>query len=99
MKEGVQAGVSVRLMPPDQGSHWSLRPKIRMNIIPTQKYGIAEVITSSGGAMLSVSPPCRQAERMPIPVPSVNARIVVTPTRPSVQNTAVPTTWLTGEGK
>ena len=67
--------------------------------MPTQKYGIAEVITSSGGAMLSISPPRRQAARMPIPVPSANARIVVTPTRPSVQKIAVPTTWLTGDGK
>jgi hypothetical protein len=67
--------------------------------MPTQKYGIAEVITSRGGAMLSVSPPCRQAARMPTPVPSVNARIVVMPTRPSVQKIAERTTWLTGSGK
>ena len=89
----------MRFMPPDQGSHCSLSPKTRMNIIPTQKYGIAEVMTSSGGAMLSVSPPRRQAARMPIPVPSANARIVVTPTRPSVQKIAERTTWLTGSGK
>jgi hypothetical protein len=70
-----------------------------MNIIPTQKYGMAEVITKTGGMMLSSRLPRRQAVTMPSPVPRAKARIVVTPTRPSVHGIAPRTTWLTGSGK
>ena len=53
--------------------------------MPIQKNGMAEVITNTGGSTLSSRPPRRQAATMPIPVPRMNARIVVMPTRPSVQ--------------
>ncbi len=64
----------------------------------TQKYGIADVITNTGGTTLSSVPPRRQAETMPRPVPRRNARIVVTPTRPSVHQIALPMTDVTDAG-
>ena len=70
------------------GSQCSLTPKIRIRIRPIQKYGITVMITNIGGMMLSSRPPRRQAPRMPMPVPRMNARTVVTPTRPSVQGIA-----------
>ena len=48
--------------------------------------------------MLSSRPPRRQAATMPMPVPSMNARTVVTPTRPSVHGIACRMTWLTDFG-
>ena len=45
----------------------SLTPKIRISISPIQKYGMTEVITKTGGMMLSSRPPRRQAPRMPMP--------------------------------
>ena len=86
-------------IPPDHGSHCSLRPKIKMNIIPTQKYGIALLMTSSGGATLSMTPPRRHALMTPTPVPRMNARMVTTPNRPRVHGIAARTTCPTGEGK
>ena len=64
----------------------------------TQKYGIAEVITNTGGTTLSSFPPRRQAETMPRPVPRMKARIVVMPTRPSVHQIALPMTDVTDAG-
>src|SRR6266496_1288727 len=69
--------------PMKTGTHLSLTPKTRISISPIQKYGITEVITNTGGMMLSSRPPRRHAPRMPMPVPSTKARIVVSPTRPS----------------
>ena len=65
---------------------------------PIQKYGIADVITKTGGAMLSSRPPRRQAARIPIPVPRTKARIVVMPTSPSVHGIAWRTTRATDCG-
>ena len=63
-----------------------------------QKYGIAEVITNTGGTMLSSFPPRRQAETMPRPVPRMKARTVVMPTRPTVHQIALPMTDVTDAG-
>ncbi len=66
--------------------------------MPTQKYGTAEVMTNTGGRMLSSRPPRRQADTMPSPVPRTKARTVVTPTRPSVHQIAPPITEVTDAG-
>ena len=63
-----------------------------------QKYGTAEVITNTGGSMLSSRPPRRQAQMMPSQVPSTKATIVAIPTRPSVHQIALPITELTVDG-
>jgi hypothetical protein len=64
----------------------------------TQKYGTAEAITNTGGTTLSSRPPRRHADRMPRPVPSANASIVATPTRPTVHQIAPPMTEPTDAG-
>ena len=46
------------------------------------------MITKIGGMRLSSRPPRRQAPRMPMPVPRMKARTVVTPTRPRVHGIA-----------
>ena len=66
--------------------------------MPIQKYGIAEVITNTGGSTLSSRPPRRQADTMPRPVPSRKARTVTMPTRPSVHQIALPITEVTDSG-
>jgi hypothetical protein len=73
-------------------------PKISTSTMATQKYGIAEVITNTGGTMLSSFPPRRHAETMPSPVPRMKARTVVTPIRPSVHQIALPMTEVTEAG-
>ena len=56
--------------------------------MPTQKYGSADVTTKTGGRTLSSAPPRRHPATVPMRVPKMNARIVVTPTRPNVHHTA-----------
>ena len=85
---GLSDGVMVISNPNAAGSHCSRTANTRISIIPIQKYGIAVVITKTGGTTLSRRLPRRQAATMPIPVPSTNARIVVMPTRPSVHGIA-----------
>jgi hypothetical protein len=73
--------------------------KNRISIIPTQKYGRAEVTTNSGGTMLSTFPPRFQPAIVPIRVPPRKASTVATPTRPRVHGTAC-AIWLpTDSGK
>src|SRR5579875_3158473 len=80
------------LLPKPTGSQLSSTENTSTDIIAIQKYGNADVTTNSGGSTLSIAPPRRQALTAPIAVPATNARIVVTPTRPSVHGSAVSTT-------
>ena len=66
--------------------------------MPIQKYGMAVVMTKTGGRMLSASRRAARRATMPIPVPRMKARTVVTPTRPSVHGMASRTTWPTDSG-
>ena len=56
-------------------------------------------MTKTGGTMLSSQLPRRQRRDDPDPVPSTNARMVATPTSPSVHGMASSTTWETDSGK
>jgi hypothetical protein len=80
------------------GSQPSVIPKISTSTMPTQKYGIAEVITNTGDTTLSSRPPRRHADTMPSPVPRTKASTVVTPTRPTVHQIALPMTEVTDSG-
>ena len=55
-------------------------------------------MTNTGGTIPSSQVPRRHAETIPTPVPSTNARMVATPTSPSVHGMASSTTRETGSG-
>ncbi len=89
MNGQLKAGSMVLSKVPLDGRCGPCRLNATMSSIPIQKNGIAEVITNTGGRMLSSQLPRRHAPTMPMPVPSRNARMVVTPTRPSVHGSAL----------
>src|SRR5258708_36337022 len=75
MKGSVKDGCSVLVKVEKYGSQFSCTPKIRISTRPSQKYGITEVITNSGGTKLSRTLPRRQALTLHETVPSMNASL------------------------
>ena len=95
-----QPGVRAKSNAPSLGRNPCIHTEnTRIAIIPTQKNGSADVTTKNGGRMLSIALPRFHPATVPISVPNTNARMVVTPTRPSVHHIAWRITDETDSGK
>src|SRR3954464_1652234 len=99
MKSHDHAAVVATSYPPLSGNQPSLIENSQIASSASQKYGKAEVITKIGGSRPSTAPPRRQPDTSPISVPRTNAKIVVIPTRKSVQGSACSTWCETVSGK